>query len=199
MLKRILDIVTSALALAVLAVPMLLIALAVRISSAGPAIFRQRRAGWRGKWFSMLKFRTMRADVDPYGASPHSQDDQRMTPLGRFLREWSLDELPQLLNVLAGQMSMVGPRPLYERQAELWNDRQRRRLQVRPGMTGYAQAFGRAALTHEEKLEMDVYYVEHRGFLLDLKIILRTVGNLLSGRGRIYEDRYSAAKERETD
>jgi sugar transferase EpsL len=199
MLKRLFDIVGSLLALAVLAVPMLLIALAVRIGSPGPAIFRQRRAGRRGKPFTMLKLRTMRADVDPYGASPHSADDQRLTPLGRFLRERSLDELPQLLNVLAGQMSLVGPRPLYERQAELWNDRQRRRLEVKPGLTGYAQAFGRGALRHEEKLEMDVHYVEHRSFLLDVKIILRTLGSFLSGQQQIYENRYGAAKERETD
>jgi lipopolysaccharide/colanic/teichoic acid biosynthesis glycosyltransferase len=199
MLKRLFDIVASAVALTVLAIPMLIIALAVRITSPGAAIFRQRRAGWRGKPFTMLKFRTMRADVDPYGASPRSAEDARLTPLGRFLRATSLDELPQLLNILAGQMSLVGPRPLYERQAELWNQRQRRRLEVRPGLTGYAQAYGRGALRHEGKLEMDVYYVEHQGFLLDMRIILRTVANIASGRQRVYEERYSAAKDRETD
>jgi lipopolysaccharide/colanic/teichoic acid biosynthesis glycosyltransferase len=199
MLKRLFDIVASATALIIGGIPMLLIALAVRMTSPGAAIFCQRRVGWRGKPFTMLKFRTMRADVDPYGTSPHSAGDDRLTPLGRFLRETSLDELPQLRNILAGQMSLVGPRPLYERQAAEWNQRQRRRLEVRPGLTGYAQAYGRGAMGHEQKLEMDVYYVEHRGFLLDMKIILRTLVNLLPGRSRIYEQRYSAAKERETD
>lgn len=199
MLKRILDILVSLAALAVLAVPMLLIALAVRLESPGPAIFRQRRAGWRGVPFSMLKFRSMRTDVDPYGASPRAGDDPRLTRLGSLLRRTSLDELPQLLNVLAGDMSLVGPRPLYERQAALWNDRQRRRLDVRPGLSGYAQAFGRGSLTHEDKIELDVWYVDNRRFGLDLRIVLRTLANLLSGRGDVYEQRYSRDKEREGD
>jgi len=104
-----------------------------------------------------------------------------------------------LFNVLVGQMSLVGPRPLYERQAAKWNQRQRRRLDVRPGLTGYAQAYGRASLTHEEKIEMDLYYVEHQSIWLDAKIIFRTIRNLLSGGGQIYEQRYSRQKERETD
>jgi len=199
MIKRALDILISVTALVVLAIPMLVIALLIRLDSPGPAIFRQRRAGWRGKPFTMLKFRTMRADVDSYGASPRCGDDPRLTRIGRFLREKSLDELPQLFNVLVGQMSLVGPRPLYERQAAKWNQRQRRRLDVRPGLTGYAQAYGRASLTHEEKIEMDLYYVEHQSIWLDAKIIFRTIRNLLSGGGQIYEQRYSRQKERETD
>ncbi len=198
MLKRLFDILSSLLALAVLGVPMLVIALAIRLGSTGAAIFRQRRAGRGGRPFTMLKFRTMRAEADPYGASPHGADDPRLTRLGRFLRETSLDELPQLLNVLAGQMSLVGPRPLYERQAAEWNPPQRRRLEVRPGVTGYAQAYGRAGLTIEEKIEMDLYYVEHRSFWLDLRILLRTAANLLTGGGEgIYESRYSRDAEYE--
>ncbi|MHC4984600.1 MAG: sugar transferase [Planctomycetota bacterium] len=178
----------------------LIIALAIRLGSKGPAIFKQRRAGWRGRPFTMLKFRTMRIDVDPYGHSPHGGDDPRLTKIGRLLREKSLDELPQLLNVLAGQMSLVGPRPLYERQAAEWNDRQRSRLDVRPGLTGYAQAYGRGALTHEEKIEMDVHYVENRGLWMDVKIVFRTVGNLFTGGGEgVYEDRYSRDREYESD
>lgn len=198
MAKRVFDIMAALAALAVLGPPMVAIGVAIRLGSPGPAIFRQRRAGWRGRPFTMLKFRTMRADVDPYGASPHAAGDSRLTPLGRWLRQVSLDELPQLLNVLAGQMSLVGPRPLYERQAALWNDRQRRRLEVRPGLTGYAQAYGRAAMTHEEKIEMDVQYVQRRSFWLDMKIILRTLANLLGGKGGVYEQRYSKDQEYES-
>jgi lipopolysaccharide/colanic/teichoic acid biosynthesis glycosyltransferase len=194
-----LDIVTSLAALAVLAAPMLLIALAIRLESRGPALFRQRRTGWRGRPFTMLKFRSMRVDVDPYGGSPRDAHDPRLTRVGRLLRETSLDELPQLLNVLGGQMSLVGPRPLYERQAELWTPRQRRRLEVRPGLTGYAQAYGRAGLTHEDKIEMDVWYVDNQSHWLDLKILLRTLANLAARRGEVYEQRYSQDKERESD
>jgi len=185
--------------LVLLAIPMLIVAAAIRVESRGPAIFRQRRAGRRGKPFTMLKFRTMVADVDPYGSSPHSGRDPRLTRLGRLLRETSLDELPQLLNVLAGQMSLVGPRPLYERQAERWNDFQRRRLEVRPGIAGYAQAYGRGGLSIEDKIEMDVHYVDNRSFRLDLRIIWRTIVNVFARRGDVYEQRYSREKEYEND
>ncbi len=198
-MKRIFDIVFASAAALVLAPLVLLIAAAIRLESPGRAIFRQRRAGRRGKPFVMLKFRTMRADVDPYGHSPRSADDRRLTRLGRRLRESSLDELPQLLNVLAGQMSIVGPRPLYERQAALWDGRQRRRLEVRPGITGYAQVYGRGELTHEDKIELDVQYVERQSFILDLKIVLKTFTNIFSRRGEVYEQRYSRHEERETD
>ena len=199
MLKRLFDIVCSLIALGLLAIPMLLIALAIRLTSRGPAFFCQRRAGWKGKPFTMLKFRTMRIDADPYGESPHEGTDPRLTRLGRFLRETSLDEFPQLLNILAGQMSLVGPRPLYERQASLWNARQRRRLNVRPGLTGYAQAYGRGNMTHEEKIELDVEYVEKQSIWLDLRIICRTFLNLLGHRDDIYERQYSLTHERESN
>jgi lipopolysaccharide/colanic/teichoic acid biosynthesis glycosyltransferase len=199
MTKRLADILVSLVLLVLLGGLMLLIALLVRLGTPGAALFRQKRVGRRGRPFTLLKFRTMRSDADAYAPSPHSPADQRLTRLGRFLREKSLDELPQLVNVLAGQMSLVGPRPLYERQAQTWNDRQRRRLEVRPGITGYAQAYGRAGLTLEDKLEMDVFYVQHRGCWLDTKILLRTFLNLFSKRGQIYEQRYSQDKERETD
>jgi len=199
MLKRAFDIVIGVIALAILAIPMLAIAAVIRLGSRGGAIFRHRRAGWKGKPFTMLKFRTMRTDVDPYGGSPQSAEDPRLTRVGRFLRETSLDELPQLLNVLAGQMSLVGPRPLYERQAAAWNQRQRRRLEVRPGITGYAQAYGRAGLTHEDKIELDLHYVENRSLRLDLKIIFRTIANVFSGRSEVYEQRYSRGRQRESE
>jgi lipopolysaccharide/colanic/teichoic acid biosynthesis glycosyltransferase len=197
MIKRTIDIIGSALGMVMLAGPMLIISILIRMSSPGPAIFRQSRAGKNGKCFEMLKFRTMRADCDPYGGSPNAADDPRLTGIGRFLREKSLDELPQLVNVFIGQMSLVGPRPLYERQAMEWNARQRRRLEVRPGMTGYAQVYGRALLTHEDKIELDVYYVENICLSLDLKILLKTVVGLFAGQGQIYERRYSQAKQTE--
>jgi len=197
--KRIFDIVVCVVLLAVGLLPLLIIALIIRIESRGWPIFRQRRAGRHGKPFTMLKFRSMRAGADPYGSSPHSGDDPRLTRFGKFLRETSLDELPQLLNVLAGQMSLVGPRPLYERQAEQWDAHQRRRLEVRPGITGYAQAYGRGELPIEEKIEMDVHYVDNHSFWFDLRIILRTVVNAFSRREAVYEKRYSRDKEYEND
>ena len=199
MAKRILDIVCGSIALVLLALPMALIALAIRLGSRGGAIFRQTRVGKNGKTFTMLKFRTMRADVDPYGRSPRSADDNRLTRLGRWLRETSLDELPQLINVLGGQMSLVGPRPLYERQARQWDDRQRRRLDVRPGITGYAQAYGRASLPLEDKIEMDIFYVDNRSLWLDARILLKTMLNMFTGQADVYEHRYSREKENESD
>ncbi|RPI59707.1 MAG: sugar transferase [Planctomycetaceae bacterium] len=198
MIKRLFDILAGLVALVFLSLPMLVIAIWIRLDSPGPALFRQRRAGWRGEPFSMLKFRTMRINADPYGNSPQAGDDPRLTRIGRRLRELSLDELPQLFNIIGGSMSFVGPRPLYERQAELWDQHQRRRLDVRPGLTGYAQVYGRAALTHEEKIELDVYYVDNRSFWLDLKLIALTAVSIFRGRAGIYEQRYSRHQERET-
>ena len=198
-MKRLVDIIVSFIALVVLCVPLCVIAVIIRLESPGSPIFRQRRGGWRGKPFTMLKFRTMRTDADPYGQSPHGADDPRLTRFGRWLRERSLDELPQLLNVLAGHMSLVGPRPLYERQAAKWNQRQRKRLEVRPGLAGYAQAYGRGSLSHEEKIEMDVFYVENRSLWFDVKIIGKTFLLVFAGRGEdIYEQRYSADEEFES-
>jgi len=199
MIKRTFDILVSVVVLILLMAPMLLITLLIRIGSPGKAIFAQRRAGKNGKPFTILKFRTMRIDADPYDSSPHSGEDPRLTSLGRFLRETSLDELPQVFNVIIGQMSLVGPRPLYERHAAQWNPHQRRRLEVRPGITGYAQAYGRGQLTIEEKIEMDVYYVDNRSFWFDLRIILRTIRNIFRPRGEVYEKQYSSDREYEND
>ncbi len=198
MIRRLLDILASLLGLIVLAIPLVVIALLIRRESEGPAIFRQRRAGHRGVPFTLLKYRTMRPDVDPYGHSPHSGEDPRLTKIGKWLREKSLDELPQLINILNGTMTLVGPRPLYERQVDTWTDEQKRRLEVKPGLTGYAQAYGRGSLTIEDKLEMDVYYVKHRSAWLDAKIIARTVLNVFKGEGDVYEKQYSRDQEYET-
>jgi len=197
--KRLFDIFVS-LALLLLIWPLLLlIAVLIRLESAGPAVFSQRRAGYKGKPFTLYKFRTMKSSVEHYGVSPQSGDDARLTGIGKFLRETSLDELPQLWNVLNGSMSLVGPRPLYERQAEKWNDRQRRRLDIRPGITGWAQIKGRGEIPIEEKIELDIYYLEHRSLMLDLKIIMYTVLQSIGKGQGIYEKRYSLSNEREAD
>lgn len=155
-----------------------------------PALFRQMRAGRHGRPFMLLKFRTMRPDVDPFGDSPQSGRDPRITPIGRWLRETSLDELPQLINVLRGEMSLVGPRPLYMQQMAEWNNRQRSRLLVKPGLTGYAQIHGRGSLTLEDKLEWDVRYVEDVSLRTDLGILGATLRSIRRGSD-IYEVRYS--------
>ena len=192
-MKRIFDIIASLLAIVILSPVFLFIWLAVRLTSRGPAIFKQQRAGKGGKPFVFYKFRTMCTDADPYGASPKSGKDPRLTRTGRFLREYSLDELPQLLNVLKGNMSLVGPRPLYVSQIAEWNERQKRRLEVKPGLTGLAQISGRGGLTREQKLELDVKYVEKAGIMMDLKILLATARQVL-GHRHIYENRYSESE-----
>lgn len=177
------------------AIFLVILAWLVRRDSPGPALFRQTRAGRNGRPFTMYKFRTMRTEVDPYGDSPQSGEDPRITKLGRWLREKSFDELPQLINVLRGEMSLIGPRPLYVQQIGEWNDRQKGRLLVKPGLTGLAQINGRGELTIEEKLEWDVRYVESIGLLTDISIFWRTIRNVRSSEG-IYEKRYSAGRER---
>ena len=145
--KRAFDLVVASVLLIGLSPLMAAIALAVRLGSRGPAIFAQERAGQGGRPFTLYKFRTMRLNADPFGPSPRSGDDPRVTPFGRWLREHSLDELPQLLNIVKGDMSLVGPRPLYVSQIAEWNERQRKRLLVKPGLTGLAQVSGRGSLT----------------------------------------------------
>ena len=174
------------------------LSVAIRLSSKGSAIFKQQRAGKNGKPFVFYKFRTMKIDTDPFGASPKSSDDKRLTKVGKLLREYSLDELPQLFNILKGDMSLVGPRPLYIAQIAEWNERQRKRLLVKPGLTGLAQISGRGHLTREEKLELDVQYVETASMFLDLKIILSTIGEVF-GRKGIYEKKYSQTEHTRGD
>lgn len=164
--------------------------LSIRFTDKGPAVFKQKRAGKDGKPFIFYKFRTMKVDADPFGASPKSGDDPRLTRIGKFLREYSLDELPQFYNILKGDMSVVGPRPLYLAQISEWDERQKRRLRVKPGLTGLAQVQGRGGLTREEKLELDVRYVETASFVTDTKIILSTIARVFRREG-IYEKRYS--------
>jgi lipopolysaccharide/colanic/teichoic acid biosynthesis glycosyltransferase len=189
-MKRLFDVAVSLIAAVILSPLLLIIGAATKLSSKGPAVFKQERAGKDGKPFMFYKFRTMRVDVEPFGPSPKSGKDPRLTKVGVFLREYSLDELPQLFNVLKGDMSIVGPRPLYLSQMAEWDNRQKKRLFVKPGLTGLAQISGRGQLTREEKLELDVKYVETANFLTDIKIILATIAQVF-GRKNIYEKRYS--------
>jgi undecaprenyl phosphate N,N'-diacetylbacillosamine 1-phosphate transferase len=193
-IKRILDIILSLAAIVVLLPVFIAIWAAIRLGSSGAAVFKQERAGKNGIPFTFYKFRTMRTDVDPFGPSPKSGEDARLTKIGKFLREYSLDELPQLVNVLKGDMSIVGPRPLYMAQMAEWDDRQKRRLLVKPGLTGLAQVSGRGELTREEKLEFDAQYVDKASLWLDLKIIFITIGQVFV-RKSIYEKKYSQTEE----
>lgn len=193
-LKQFFDFVFALLAIIILLPVFVCLFLIIKITSRGPAVFKQIRAGKNGKPFAFYKFRTMKLDVEPFGPSPKSGEDPRLTKIGIFLRKYSFDELPQLFNVLKGNMSLVGPRPLYVSQIAEWNDEQRKRLLVKPGITGLAQINGRGELTIEEKLAFDVEYVKEFSFMLDVKIILITILQVLTGKS-IYEKRYSRTQQ----
>ena len=193
LIRRILDICISLPGVTILSPVFVVIAIAIKLNSRGPVVFKQERVGKNGRPFIFYKFRTMKTEVDPFGPSPKTGDDQRLTRVGRFLREYSLDELPQLFNVLKGDMSIIGPRPLYVSQIAEWDENQKKRLLVKPGLTGLAQISGRGELTREEKLELDVKYVETAGFWLDLKIIVATIVGVFR-RKNIYEKKYSQAE-----
>ncbi|HBO6076131.1 TPA: sugar transferase [Pseudomonas aeruginosa] len=181
MIKRLFDIVASLLGLLLLSPVILFVAWQIRRKLGKPVLFRQVRPGVGGHPFEMIKFRTMRDAVDTNGnALP---DVERMTPFGNFLRSTSLDELPELWNVLKGDMSLVGPRPLLMEYLPLYSVEQYRRHELRPGVTGWAQVNGRNALSWEEKFELDVWYVDNRSFWLDLKIILMTLKKVFVREG----------------
>lgn len=181
MLRRIMDIVLSGTALLVLLPVLLVLAFVIRVNLGSPVLFQQVRPGRAGKPFKMIKFRSMRNAFDVKGEP--LPDSQRMTPLGNFLRSSSLDELPELWNVLKGDMSIVGPRPLLMEYLPLYNSRQFRRHEVRPGVTGWAQVNGRNALSWEQKFELDVWYIENRSLILDLKILLLTIKKVIKRDG----------------
>jgi lipopolysaccharide/colanic/teichoic acid biosynthesis glycosyltransferase len=181
-LPRAADVVIATAAL-FLAAPLLgLAAIAIKLTSRGPVFYTQRRVGKDGEIFELLKLRTMRQGADPVGVGTAvTGDDPRVTRVGRLLRRFALDELPNLFNVLTGEMAMVGPRATLAAQVALYTPRQRRRLELRPGVTGWAQTHGRAGIPWEERIELDVWYVENRSPRLDLQIVLRTPLALLGG------------------
>jgi lipopolysaccharide/colanic/teichoic acid biosynthesis glycosyltransferase len=183
-LRRLVDIVVSASALALLSPVLALAALAVRLESPGPVIYRQRRIGRDGEPFDVLKLRTMVQGAEHVGAGlAIDAGDPRVTRVGALLRRTSLDELPNLVNVLRGEMSLIGPRPTLPVQVEQYTPRQRGRLRVKPGITGWAQVNGRASLPWSERIELDLYYIEHRSLALDLRILARTPAMVLGGTG----------------
>lgn len=183
-MKRLFDIVVSALALAILLPVLMAIVIAIRLDSPGAAFFRQKRVGRRGVIFSILKFRSMVENAESVGGYSTSANDARITRVGRVLRKTSLDELPQLLNVLVGDMSLVGPRPDVPAQRDGYTQEEwELRHSVRPGITGLAQARLRSSATPEERKAMDLYYAENASLWLDLRIILKTAISVLSGSG----------------
>ena len=180
--RRAVDIAISAVLLALSAPVLLVAAIAVRLESAGHPIYRQRRAGQDGKPFDVIKLRTMVDGAEHIGAGlAVNENDSRITRVGAFLRRTSLDELPNLINVLRGDMSLIGPRPTLPAQVAQYTPRQRGRLQVKPGMTGWAQVNGRASLPWSERIELDLYYIEHRSLAFDVRILWRTVTMVLGG------------------
>lgn len=202
MIKRCFDLAASSVALLSLFPVILATAILVRIKLGSPVFFRQTRPGRNGKPFQMIKFRTMLDAVDAQGHP--LPDSKRMTSFGQFLRSSSLDELPELWNVLKGDMSLVGPRPLLMEYLPLYSEDQYRRHEVRPGVTGWAQINGRNAISWEDKFKLDVWYVDNRSLWLDLKILFLTVKKVLvrdgiSGDGEVTMSRFSGSKEQGGD
>jgi lipopolysaccharide/colanic/teichoic acid biosynthesis glycosyltransferase len=181
---RAFDILVAAVGLALLSPLLAIAAIAIRLGSPGPAFYRQRRIGLDGREFEMLKLRTMVQGSDPVGVGKVvTRDDPRVTAAGRLLRRTSFDEVPNLVNVLRGEMAIVGPRPTIPAQVDDYTPRQRRRHEVRPGITGWAQVQGRAGIPWAERIELDIWYVEHRGVALDLRILAKTAWLLVTGHG----------------
>lgn len=177
-LRRVVDIVGSAVALVVLWPVCVVAGVAIRIRIGSPVLFRQQRSGKRGEEFTLVKLRTMRAE-----RYPGEPDADRTPRLGRLLRATSLDELPQLWNVLRGDMTLIGPRPTLPEQVARYGPHERRRLEVRPGLTGWAQVNGRNSLTWPERIELDIWYIDHRSLRLDLRILARTLSRLARPSG----------------
>jgi len=184
-MNRAADVVGAGLGLALASPLLAAAAVAIKLEDGGPVLYRQRRVGQRGEEFDLLKLRTMVVGAERLGEGlAVNRGDARITRVGRFLRRTSLDELPQLWNVVCGEMSLIGPRPTLAYQVERYTERQRRRLEVKPGITGWAQVHGRASLPWPDRIELDVWYVEHRSAWLDVKILLRTPLALFTGTYR---------------
>ena len=194
-LKRVLDIMVALPVLLVGAIPMAIVALMIRLESPGPAIYVHNRIGKDGKPLPLLKFRSMVMNAEnlietftpeekaEWEANFKLENDPRITKMGKFLRRSSLDELPQLVNIIKGELSIVGPRPVVAKELEKYGDRQAKFLSVTPGLTGYWQAYARSTCSYEERMEMELYYVDNANFWWDCKIVLATFGAVLSGRG----------------
>jgi lipopolysaccharide/colanic/teichoic acid biosynthesis glycosyltransferase len=187
--SRVLDVLLAALLLVVTSPLLAIAALAIRLESRGPVFYRQLRVGRHGEQFELWKLRTMVPGAETMGAGIYViEGDPRITRVGRLLRRFSLDELPNLVNVLRGELAIVGPRPTVQEQVDRYTERQRRRLEVKPGITGWAQINGRTSLPWPDRIELDVWYVEHRSLWLDLRILMRTARLLATGHGLYSED-----------
>jgi lipopolysaccharide/colanic/teichoic acid biosynthesis glycosyltransferase len=180
--RRTVDVLVATIAIVLLSPVLGASALAVRLTMGKPVLFRQRRSGLHGEEFTIYKLRTMRAER--HLGEP---DDARLTSMGRFLRKTSIDELPQLANILRGDMSLIGPRPTLPEQVARYGPRERRRLEVRPGLTGWAQVSGRNSLSWPQRIELDIWYIDHRSLWLDLRILARTVRGLVRPSGIVGE------------
>ena len=186
--SRALDLIVASVALVVTAPLLAAAAILIKLESRGPVFYRQRRVGRGGEPFELWKLRTMVPGAETMGAGIYIvEGDPRITRTGRLLRRFSLDELPNLVNVLKGEMAIVGPRPTVQEQVDRYTERQRRRLEVKPGITGWAQINGRTSLPWPERIELDVWYVENRSLRLDLQILARTARMLATGHG-LYSD-----------
>ena len=187
--KHSIDFVISLVLLILLSPLFLIVALIIKLESRGPVFFKQDRIGKDGELFVIYKFRSMVNNADKMGAGINlSKDDNRITPFGHFIRNWSIDELPQLINILIGDMSIIGPRPTITYQVERYSERQRKRLNMRPGVTGWAQVNGRNSLPWVKRIEYDIWYVENYSLLLDLKIFIKTFRVALLREGLYGED-----------
>ena len=185
--KRLVDLLGSLPGLLLISPLLIGVALAIKLDDRGPVFFRQQRAGLKGQTFKIFKFRTMVQNAEKLGAGVFvEEEDPRITRVGKFLRHSSLDELPQLINIVRGEMSLVGPRPTLPYQVEKYDQRQIRRLDVKPGITGWAQVNGRSALTWPERIELDLWYIDNWSLWLDLKIILKTFLVVLK-KGNLYK------------
>lgn len=202
MIKRLLDIIIASTALIILSPLYVFVAYKVKKNLGSPVLFRQVRPGLNGKPFEMIKFRTMKDAIDQHGHP--LPDSERLTPFGKMLRSTSLDEMPELWNVIKGDMSVVGPRPLLIEYLPLYNEEQAKRHNVRPGMTGYAQVNGRNAISWEEKFKLDTWYVENQSTRLDFKIMFKTVHKVLakddiSAEGEATMTRFMGSQNKDSD
>lgn len=197
LLRRALDLLLAATALLLTSPLLAVAALAVILTSRGGAFYRQRRVGRDGHEFDVIKLRTMVDGAEHIGAGlAVDAGDARITPVGALLRRTSVDELPNLVNVLRGEMSIIGPRPTVPAQVARYDERQRGRLAIRPGITGWAQVNGRASLPWAQRIELDLWYIEHRSLALDLRILWRTAGMLFGGGGEIYRGEHGGWRDR---